>query len=147
MWMEVKVQGIGRSVRVATALCVAFVWAGCSHAFTGRVDFHAPQGWIHSNDPTAGETWIKPGDPKQSIMAQTTNAPLPPRQPGWKDITICKNHPAILMVQTTDSGQLWEAVSTNWNSHRYMAVYARPVATAPDPSAEIAIRTICLTQR
>jgi hypothetical protein len=124
--------------------CVAVALAGCSHAFSGRVAFQAPSGWVHSNDPTAGETWIKPGNPNETIMAQTTNGPAPPRQPGWKDITICGNHPAILMFQTTDSGQLWEAVSTHWNDHRYMAVYSRPATLPADPAAEAAIRTICL---
>ncbi|MEO7203197.1 MAG: hypothetical protein ABIZ82_11460 [Candidatus Tumulicola sp.] len=79
-------------------------------------------------------------------MAQTVGSQLPPHQAGWKDITICGNHPAMFLTQKHDPGQLWEAVSTNWNSHRYMAVYVRPVSTAPDPAAETAIRTICLTR-
>jgi hypothetical protein len=142
--MEDRVPVIGSVTRIGAFVCAAIVCAGCSPAFTGRVDFHAPPGWIHSNDPTAGETWIKPDGSNQSIMAQTTNSALPPHEPGWKDITICGNHPAVLMFQKNDPGQLWEAVSTNWNSHRYMAVYVRPISASPDPAAETAIRTICL---
>ncbi|HEY3676852.1 MAG TPA: hypothetical protein VGK84_12775 [Candidatus Tumulicola sp.] len=129
---------------ITVALCLVIALVGCSHPFTGRVDFQAPHGWTHSNDPTAGETWIKPDGSNQSIMAQTANAPLPPREPGWKDIQICGHHPAVLMFQRNDSGQLWEGVSTNWNGHRYMVVYARPASTPADPAAEAAIRTICL---
>lgn len=78
-------------------------------------------------------------------MAQATESPLPHRQPGWKDITICGDHPAVLMVQT-NPGQIWEGVSTTWDSERYMAVYVRPVNAAPDPNAEAAIRTLCLKE-
>jgi hypothetical protein len=135
---------IGSMQRIVATFCFAIVCTGCAHPFAGRVDFEAPKGWIHSTDPTAGETWIKPGASKESIMAQTTNGPVPPSLPGSKDITICGNHPAVFLTQEHDPGQLWEAVSTNWNSHRYMAVYVRPVSTAPDPAAESAIRRICL---
>jgi hypothetical protein len=139
-----RVPAIGNVVRFGAAMFFAFACAGCAHAFTGRVDFQAPKGWVQSNDPTAGETWIKPDGSNQSIMAQTTKAPLPPRQPGWKDIKICGNHPAVLMTQTNNPGQIWEGVSTSWNSLRYMAVYVRPVSASPDPAAEKAIRNICL---
>jgi hypothetical protein len=139
-----KVPATGNVMRFGTALFFAVVCASCAHAFTGRVDFQAPKGWVHSNDPTAGETWIKPDGSNQSIMAQTTKAPLPPRQPGWKDIKICGNHPAILMTQTNNPEHIWEGISTSWNSLRYMAVYVRPVSASPDPAAEKAIRDICL---
>jgi hypothetical protein len=139
-----KAQAIGKATRFGAVLFVAIVAAGCAHSYPGRVDFEAPAGWIHSTDPTAGETWIKPGGSNESIMAQTASRLLPPHEPGWRDITICGKHPAALMFKKNDSGQLWEAVSTNWNAHRYMAVYVRPVATAPDPAAEKAIRAICL---
>ena len=55
-----------------------------------------------------------------------------------------REHPAVLMVQTSNPGQIWEAVSTNWGSERYMAVYVRPINATPDPAAEAAIRTLCL---
>ncbi len=138
---------IGNLARFAAVLYVAIVCAGCRGASSGRVDFHAPPGWVHSADPTAGDTWIKPDSSNQSIMAQTTGSQLPPHQPGWRAITICGNHPAMLLTQKHDPGVLWEAVSTNWKSHRYMAVYSRPISTAPDPAAETAIRTICLKSK
>jgi hypothetical protein len=144
MWTADKVRVTGNVMRTAAAVFLALLCAGCAHAFSGRVDFAAPKGWVHSDDPTAGETWIKPGGSNQSIMAQTTKAPLPPRQPDWKDIKICGNHPAILMTQPNNPDQIWEGVSTSWNSLRYMAVYVRPVSASPDPEAEKAIRSICL---
>ena len=86
--------------------------------------------------------WLKGGGSNESIKAQATDSQLPQRQPDWKDITICGSHPAMLMIQTNNPGQIWEGVSTNWGSERYMAVYVRPVGTAPDPDAETAIRTL-----
>jgi hypothetical protein len=94
--------------------------------------------------PGGGEVWVKGAGSKESIMAQATETPLPQRQPGWKDITICGDHPAVLMLQTNNPDQIWEGVSTTWGSERYMAVYVRPVDAAPDPSAEAAIRSLCL---
>lgn len=48
------------------------------------------------------------------------------------------------MVDSSNQGQVWEGVSTNWGTQRYMAVYVRPVNAAPDPQAEAAIRSLCL---
>jgi hypothetical protein len=139
-----KVPVIGKMMRFGAALFFALVCAGCAHSFAGRVDFQAPEGWVHSGVPNSGDVWVKPDGSHQSIMAQTTSSALPPRQPDWKDIKICGNHPAVLMIQTNNPGQIWEGISTSWNSLRYMAVYVRPVSTSPDPAAEKAIRTICL---
>jgi hypothetical protein len=130
--------------RTLATLCVLVVCAGCGRKFTGDLAFQAPSGWIYSPAPGGGEVWVKGGGSNESIMAQATEAPLPQRQPGWKDITICGNHPAVLMVQTNNPGQIWEGVSTNWGSERYMAVYVRPASTSADPNAEAAIRTLCL---
>lgn len=119
---------------------------GCAHRFTGDLAFQAPKSWVYSPVPGGGEVWVKGGGSNESIMAQATETPLPLRHPGWKNITICGNHPAVLMVQTNNPGQIWEGVSTTWGSERYMAVYVRPVNAPPDPNAEAAIRTLCLKQ-
>jgi hypothetical protein len=133
--------------RVTAALCVLVVCIGCSRTFTEDLSFQAPKGWVYSPVPGGGDVWVKGGGSKESIMAQATATPFPHRQPGWKDITICGNHPAMLMVQTNNPGQIWEAVSTDWGSERYMAVYVRPVNAPPDPTAEAAIRTLCVKNR
>jgi len=130
--------------RTLVALCVVVLCVGCARKFTDDVAFQAPKGWVYSPVPGGGEVWVKGGGSNESIMAQATDAPLPQRQPGWKDITICGNHPAVLMVQANNPGQIWEAVSATWGSERYMAVYVRPTETRPDPDAEAAIRTLCL---
>jgi hypothetical protein len=142
-----KVPATGKWWWVVLVMYATLCLAACSPAFSGRVGFTAPQGWIHSNDPTAGETWIDPDGSHQTIMAQTTNSPLPPHEPGWKDIKICGNHPAVLMFQKQESGDLWEAISTTYFGHRYMAVYTRPAGMPPDPRAEAALRTICLKSK
>jgi hypothetical protein len=135
---------IDRDRRILTALCVLIICVGCAPRFTADLAFQAPKGWVYSAAPNGGEVWVKGGGSNESIMAQATDTPLPQRQPGWKDITICGSQPAVLMVQTNNPGQIWEAVSTTWGSERYMAVYVRPSDAAPDPNAETAIRTLCL---
>jgi hypothetical protein len=131
-------------VRVLAMLCVAVVCVGCGRRFTEDLSFQPPKGWVYSAVPSGGEVWVKGGGSNESIMAQATDAPLPQRRPGWKDIVICGSHPAVLMLQTNNPGQVWEGVSTGWGSERYMAVYVRPVNVRPDPDAEAAIRTLCL---
>src|SRR5580700_831292 len=135
---------IDRARCMLTALCVLIVCIGCTRTFTQDLAFRAPSGWVYSAVPGGGEVWVKGGGSNESIMAQATDSPLPHRQPGWKDITICGNHAAVLMLQTNDPGQIWEAVSTTWGSERYMAVYIRPANALPDPNAEAAIRTLCI---
>lgn len=129
--------------RTLVTLCVLVVCVGCARKFTEDLAFQAPNGWVYSPVPGGGEVWVKGGGSHESIMAQATDTPLPPREPGWKDITICGNHPAVLMFQN-NPGQIWEAVSATWGSERYMAVYVRPLNTPPDPNAEASIRTLCL---
>ncbi len=130
--------------RMIAMLCVLIVCVGCARRFTEDLTFQAPSGWVYAAVPSGGEVWVKGGGSNESIMAQVAESPLQQRQPGWKNITICGNHPAVLMVQTNNPGQIWEGVSTTWGSERYMAVYARPVNAPPDPNAEVAIRTLCL---
>ena len=130
--------------RIVATICVLAVCAGCGRTFTEDLAFRAPSGWVYAAVPNGGEVWVTGNGSNESIMAQATDTPLPRRRPGWKDITICRDHPAVLMVQTNNPGQIWEAVSTNWGSERYMAVYVRPVGASPDPNAEVAIRTLCL---
>lgn len=130
--------------RMLATLCVLVSCIGCGRRFTEDLTFQAPQGWVYTAAPNGGEVWVKAGGSKESIMAQATQDPLPQRQPDWKDITICGNHPAVLKVQTNNPGQIWEGVSTTWGSERYIAVYVRPVDVAPDPNAEAAIRSLCL---
>ena len=48
------------------------------------------------------------------------------------------------MVDRNNRDEIWEAVSTTWGSHRYMAVYERPTNAVPDRQAETAIRSLCL---
>ena len=129
--------------RLIAALCVLIMCASCGRRLTDDLAFQAPQSWVYSAVPGGGEVWVKDGDLHGSIMTQVTENPLPPRQPGWKDVTICGNHPAVLMFQN-NPGQICEAVSTTWASQRYMAVYVRPVHVPPDRNAEAAIRTLCL---
>jgi len=138
---------MGTVGRTLAALCALIACIGCGRRFTEDLAFQAPKGWIYSAVPGGGEVWVKSGGSNESIMAQATEIPLPQRQPGWKDITICGNHPAVLMVQTNNPGQIWEALSTTWGPERYMAVYVRPVNAAPDPNAEAAIRTLCVKNR
>jgi hypothetical protein len=130
--------------RVFASLSVLVICVGCGRRFTEDLAFQAPRGWVYAAVPNAGEVWVKPGESKESIMAQATDSPLPERQPEWKDITICGNHPAVLMIETNNPGQIWEGVSTNWGSERYMAVYVRPTGSPPDQNAEAAIRSLCL---
>lgn len=133
--------------RVLIAAGVFVVCAGCAPRFTSDLAFQAPKGWVYSAVPNGGEVWVKGGGLNESIMAQATETPLPQRQSGWKDIVICGSHPAVLLIQTNNPGQIWEAVSTSWGSERYMAVYVRPIGTSPDPKAEAAIRTLCIKQQ
>ncbi len=137
-------KGIELCRRPLATLCVVAACVGCGRKFTEDLAFQAPQGWVYAAVPNGGEVWVKPGGSKESIMAQATDSPLPQRQPDWKDITICGNHSAVLMIQTNNPGQIWEGVSTTWGSERYMAVYVRPTGSAPDPNAESAIRSLCL---
>jgi len=131
---------LGRTIAVGTVV----VCAGCAPRFTHDLAFQAPKGWAYSAVPGGGEGWAKGAGSNESIMARVTDSPLRRRQPGWEDITICGNHPAVLMIQRNNPGQIWEAVSTNWRAERYMAVYIRPTDTSPDTSAEAAIRSLCL---
>jgi hypothetical protein len=130
--------------RTIAMICVLVVCVGCARRFTQDLAFQAPSGWVYSAVTGGGEVWVKGGGSNESIMAQATETPLPRRQPDWKDITICGNHPAVLMVQTNKPDQIWEGVSTTWGPERYMAVYVRPANAPPDPNAEMAIRTLCL---
>lgn len=131
--------------RTLVTLCVLALCIGCARTFTQDLAFQAPSGWAHSAVPGGGEVWVKGDGSNESIMAQATETPLPQRQPGWKDITICGNHPAVLMVQNNPA-QIWEAVSSSWGSERYMPVYVRPVEAPADSNAEAAIQTLCLRE-
>lgn len=134
-------------MKIIVALCVLVACVGCARRFTQDLAFQAPSGWVYSPVPGGGEVWVKGGASHETIMAQATQSPLPQRQPGWKDISICGDHPAVLMVQMNNPGQIWEGVSTNWGSERYMAVYVRPVNAASDPNAEASIRSLCLKHK
>jgi hypothetical protein len=96
--------------RLIAALCVLITCASCGRKLTDDLAFQAPQGWVYSAVPGGGEVWVKNGALHEFIMTQMTKNPLPPRQPGWKDLTICGNHPAVLMFQN-NPGQTWEAVT------------------------------------
>lgn len=123
----------------------AAIFVACNRSFTNDISFHAPAGWVYSVVPSGGEVWLKRSGSRESIMAQAVDNPLPARrEPGWKDISICGGHHAVLMVQNQNQDQIWEGVSTNWGSRRYMAVYVRPNNVSPDLQAEAAIRSLCL---
>jgi hypothetical protein len=136
-----------KRIFASAALCVLVVCLGCDRRFTDDLAFQAPGGWIYAAVPAGGELWFKGGGSREMIMAQATESPLPwERRADRTDITICRNHPAVLMVQPNVRGQIWEGVSTTWRSERYMAVYVRPVGLPRDPKAEAAIRTLCLKE-
>jgi hypothetical protein len=128
------------------ALVMVIVFVGCNRAFTEDIAFNAPPGWVYSAVPFGrGETWVKAPGSHERIMAQRVDTPLPQqRPPEWKNILICGGHDAVLMVDRNNRDEIWEAVSTTWGSHRYMAVYERPTTAAPDRQAEKAIRSLCL---
>lgn len=128
-----------------TALLALATLIGCNHEFTDNIAFQAPAGWVYSPAFGHGAAWAKGGGSRELIMAQSTDSPLPTgRHPGWKDISICGNHPAVLMLQRNEPNELWEGVSTTWGRKRFMAIYVRPANVAPDPQAEAAIRSLCL---
>lgn len=132
-----------RMSKLVVLALTGMLLVGCNRAFSNDLAFQAPPGWVYSAVPSGGEVWVKGSGTNEQIMAQQVSTPLPKWQPGWKKISICGGHDAVLMVDKSNKGQIWEGVSTNWGAQRYMAVYVRPVGVAPDPQAETAIRTLC----
>lgn len=134
-------------LKALATLCLLALCNGCGRRVSSDLAFQAPKGWVHVTLPGSAENWLKAGAPHEWIMAQVTESPLPHR-PDYRAITICGDHPATLIiqrnVQTNNPDQIWEGVSTNWGTERYMVVYVRPSNVPADPNAEAAIRTLCL---
>lgn len=95
--------------------------------------------------PNDSDTWLSPSG-NEFIMARQVPDARPaaiPRGERRVSIRICGDHPALLGKGPLSSGQVGEYVDTDWNGKRYVAMYARPDGSVPDPKAEAAIRTLC----
>ena len=152
--------------RAVALIVLACLLSGCGSA-SDAVTFTAPPGY--KADVSIGpfaQTWSGPGHSLVMLMALPTKLDLDKPIQGSpvgnatvqrdQKITICTNQPARFgeMIGSAEVGsspdprqkgrnQEIEFVATAVNGKTYMALYARPLGSPPDRSAESAIRNIC----
>lgn len=143
----------------------ALVVAGCG--FSGSpadgLRFQPPPGW-HSSKWVMGfmQFWSSPSE-REVIMLFRSPKPLPAgdvfsnqqMQQRLKDVTvvrhnstvICGNQPATYIQAQGSSSRggddTVEMITTAAQGTSYMAMYVRPMGSAPNPSAETALRQLC----
>jgi len=147
---------------LAAVLFASLAFAGCG-SVTDSLNFKAPAGWV-ATPAILGrmQVWMKKAaDNKQDqmlflIRGQSANMDLK-NVPGagfgtiqsqkQSTITICGTRRAqyLSAVAAGRSGeaQSVEMISAAVGDQSYLAMYARPKSSPPDPEAEAAIRSLC----
>jgi len=148
-----------RALLSLALLCLA---AGCSFKSPAEdLDFKPPAGWNATPSMFGFQMWVKPnkngeivmllnkkGKMKQDFDVKTIPGTANAEVSANKEIRICSNQPAKLMIMTgTTNGKpaTTELVLTTYEGdNNYMSMYSRPKSANPDPQAEAAIRMLCL---
>lgn len=151
-----------------TALCclgaLALAACGFHSSPADGLQFQPPPGW-RSSPGIFGfmQFWRPPGSDHELLMLFRSPRLLQPKdvfsnpqfQTTMKDATIerrdairiCNNQPAQYLEArgTSSRGEAAqvEMVMTDTAGTSYMALYVRPVASAPDPNAEASLRELC----
>jgi hypothetical protein len=152
--------------RSGAVLAVAFVLAGCglSASPADGLSFHAPAGW-RSSPGIMGfmQFWRPPVDDREVLMLIKSPRPLKSSDifsdarmndtlkgatvERRQEILICNRQPAMYFEARGTSSQggdaRVEAVMTNMSGGTYFAMYIRPIAAAPNPTAQASLRELC----
>ncbi|MBV9270827.1 MAG: hypothetical protein JO165_07030 [Candidatus Eremiobacteraeota bacterium] len=148
--------------RALLSLAVLCVVTGCSFKSPAEnIDFKPPTGWNSTPSIMGFQMWVSPkkdemlmlmnrtGKLSQTFDLKTIPGNTYSEVTMSKEIRICSNQPARLVVASGKSkegkAETTQMVLTTYaNDNNYMAMYARPTSSAPDPQAEAAIRMLCL---
>jgi hypothetical protein len=144
----------------------ALAASGCalSASPADGLKFQAPPGW-RSSPGIMGfmQFWRPPVDDREVLMLFKSPKPL---QPGdvfsnaqlhdtlktmtverRRGIEICGGQPALYVEargSSSEGDERVDMVITNAGGYGYFAMYARPFQAAPNPSAEAALRELCV---
>jgi len=131
-----------KPILVTACLCALAI--GCSF----NSPLKPPPGWTGTPSVFGIQGFKSPDGTQEILMDHPQGAGVSHHRKGenWTPIRICGNHYAELIVgRGTHDGKdmRMEAVFTNWNGQRVVAMYARPYGSPADPGAEKSIRSLC----
>lgn len=153
---------VGSFLLAALPLCAGLI-SGCGSA-SDNLNFKAPALWTATPSVLGMmQAWTNPRDTKQVLMLMKlpigkdvnildANTQLKDTKvTEKKTIKICGDQPArfVAMIGTSsdakdDRKSKAEMVITSYGGSTYMAIYDRGANAPADPSAEAALKSICL---